>query len=146
MHHSVEARSPFLDQKLWEFAARLPYNLRLKGNNLKAILRELARRRISERVASGRKRGFGVPVGRWLAGRWRSMVEASFRDSLLDREGWLRSEAVLSQLDKARQQGWASNQLWYSFVLESWLKHECGQSPIAAPTISEKAATAESLI
>ncbi|HKP12769.1 MAG TPA: asparagine synthase (glutamine-hydrolyzing), partial [Blastocatellia bacterium] len=35
MHHSVEARSPFLDYKLWEFAAALPYDLRLKGGTLK---------------------------------------------------------------------------------------------------------------
>ena len=84
MHHSIEARSPFLDQKLWEFASALPFSLRLKGGNLKAILRELARRKIGERVASGRKRGFGIPVQRWLASRWRSAVEDSFRDSLLE--------------------------------------------------------------
>jgi asparagine synthase (glutamine-hydrolyzing) len=128
MYHSIEARSPFLDQKLWEFASALPFSLRLKGGNLKAILRELARRKIGERVASGRKRGFGIPVQRWLAGRWRSAVEDSFRDSLLEREGWLRSDAILVQLEKAAQQGWASNQLWYSFVLESWLRHEREQS------------------
>ncbi|MGA9771358.1 MAG: asparagine synthase (glutamine-hydrolyzing) [Blastocatellia bacterium] len=128
MHHSIEARSPFLDQKLWEFASALPYGLRLKGGNLKAILREIARRRIGERVASGRKRGFGIPVQRWLAGRWRSTVEESFRDSLLEREGWLRSDALLAQLEKAGQRGWASNQLWYSFILESWLKQERAQS------------------
>ena len=128
MHHSIEARSPFLDQKLWEFASALPFDLRLKGGNLKAILREIARRRIGERVASGRKRGFGIPVQRWLAGRWRSVVEESFRDSLLEREGWMRSDAILVQLEKAAQQGWASNQLWYSFVLESWLRNERAQS------------------
>ena len=81
-------------------------------------------RKIGERVASGRKRGFGIPVQRWLAGRWRSMVEESFRDSVLEREGWLRSDAILAQLEKSAQQGWASNQLWYSFVLESWLRQE----------------------
>lgn len=128
MHHSIEARSPFLDQKLWEFASALPYGLRLNGGNLKAILRELARRKIGERVASGRKRGFGIPVQRWLAGRWRSMAEDSFRDSLLEREGWMRSDALLVQMEKAAQQGWASNQLWYSYVLESWLKNERAQS------------------
>ena len=128
MHHSIEARSPFLDQKLWEFASALPFGLRLKGGNLKAILREIARRRIGERVANGRKRGFGIPVQRWIAGRWRSMVEDSFRDSLLEREGWMRKDALLAQLEKAAQQGWASNQLWYSFVLESWLRHERAQS------------------
>jgi asparagine synthase (glutamine-hydrolysing) len=128
MHHSIEARSPFLDQKLWEFGSALPFSLRLKGGSLKAILREVARRKIGERVAGGRKRGFGIPVQRWLAGRWRSAVEEVFRDSLLGREGWLRSDSILVQLEKAAQQGWASNQLWYSFVLESWLRHEREQS------------------
>jgi hypothetical protein len=98
----------------------------------------LARRKIGERVARGRKRGFGIPVQRWITGRWRSTVEESFRDSLLDREGWLSSSAVLAQLDKAAQQGWASNHLWYSFVLESWLRHERDEVSRPDSTKTEK--------
>jgi asparagine synthase (glutamine-hydrolysing) len=128
MRHSLEARSPFLDHKLWEFAASLPYDVRLKGGTLKAILRELARRRLGERVASGRKRGFGIPVQRWLAGKWRDRAEATFRDSLLESDGWICGDAVLAQLDRAAQAGWSPNQLWYLFVLESWLRGE-GREP-----------------
>ncbi len=124
MYHALEARSPFLDQQLWEFAAALPYDLRLKGGKLKAVLRELARRKIGERVANGRKRGFGVPVQRWLVGRWRAAVEESFRDSLLDREGWINASKALVQLERAAPSGWAPKQLWYIFVLESWLRYE----------------------
>jgi asparagine synthase (glutamine-hydrolysing) len=124
MHHSVEARSPFLDSRLWEFAAALPFEVRLHGGQLKAILREIARRRIGERVAEGRKRGFGIPVQRWLAGKWRDRVAANFRDSLLASEGWLRSDGLLAELHKATRAGFAPNQLWYSYVLESWLRHE----------------------
>jgi asparagine synthase (glutamine-hydrolysing) len=124
MHYALEARSPFLDQDLWEFAAALPFDLRLHRGNLKALLRELARRRIGDRVARGRKRGFGVPVQRWIAGRWRAQVEESLRESLLEREGWIRSSAALEQLERAAREGWASKQLWYIFVLESWLKAE----------------------
>ncbi|MFL6215165.1 MAG: asparagine synthase (glutamine-hydrolyzing) [Blastocatellia bacterium] len=124
MHHSVEARSPFLDAKLWEFAAALPFDVRLRGGQLKAILREIARRRIGERVATGRKRGFGIPVQRWLANKWRDRVADTFRDSLLDREGWLRADGLLSELNDAARNGVAPNQLWYSYVLESWLKRE----------------------
>ena len=126
MHHSIEARSPFLDQKLWEFASSLPFDVRLCGGRLKAILREIARRRIGHRVARGRKRGFGIPAGRWLVGRWRPIVEETFRDSLLDREGYLRSKAVLEQLNKSAEQGSAPDQLWYAFVLECWLRRERG--------------------
>jgi asparagine synthase (glutamine-hydrolysing) len=124
MYHSVEARSPFLDHKLWEFAAALPFDVRLHKGRLKAVLRELARRRIGDRVARGRKRGFSIPVQRWITDRWRGAVEESFRDSLLEREGWLRSDALLKELEKAAQKGFAPNQLWYSFVLESWMRQE----------------------
>ncbi|HEV2801798.1 MAG TPA: asparagine synthase (glutamine-hydrolyzing) [Pyrinomonadaceae bacterium] len=124
MHYALEARSPFLDQKLWEYAAALPLDLRLHGGTLKAILRELARRRIGERVAGGRKRGFGIPAGRWLAGRWRTRVEETLRDSILGREGWIDAEAALKKFAREAEGGEASLQTWYLFVLETWMRHE----------------------
>ncbi len=124
MRYALEARSPFLDQDLWDFAAALPFDLRLRRGKLKAILRELARRKIGERVAGGRKRGFGVPVQRWLVGRWRGAVEESLRGGLLEQQGLIHSGAVLEQLEKAAVNGWAPNQLWYLFVLEKWLRRQ----------------------
>ncbi|HXJ39249.1 MAG TPA: asparagine synthase (glutamine-hydrolyzing), partial [Bryobacteraceae bacterium] len=47
MYYGLEARSPFLDHKLWEFAAAIPQDVRLRGGVLKAILREIVSRRIS---------------------------------------------------------------------------------------------------
>lgn len=129
MYHGLEARSPFLDQELWSYAAGLPFELRLKGGRLKALLRELARRKVGDRVAAGRKRGFGVPVQRWITGRWRAAVEESLRDSLLDREGWIDSANALVQLKRAAESGWSPKQLWYIFVLETWLKQERGLDP-----------------
>ena len=129
MHYGLEARSPFLDQGLWEFAASLPFDLRLRRGRLKAVLRELARRKIDERVARGRKRGFGIPVQRWIAGRWRDAVEEVLHESLIEKEGWIRSGPVLALLEKAARDGWAPNQLWYIYVLESWLRHERGERP-----------------
>jgi asparagine synthase (glutamine-hydrolysing) len=123
MHYGLEARSPFLDQDLWEFAASLPFHLRLRHGRLKAVLRELARRKIGERVARGRKRGFTIPVQRWITGRWRLQVEEMFRDSLLEKEGWIRSGPALRWLEKSTATGWAPKQLWYLFVLESWLRN-----------------------
>jgi len=145
MHHSLEARSPFLDQKLWEFAAGLPYAERLRGGRLKAILRELARRRVGEEVARGSKRGFGVPVGRWVAGRWRARVEESLRAGLLAGGGWIKPERVLAQLARAGREGRAANQLWYLYVLESWLRHErdaaaCPPEPAANESVERDGA------
>jgi asparagine synthase (glutamine-hydrolysing) len=124
MHYGLEARSPFLDQELWEFAASLPFQVRLRHGRLKSVLRELARRKIGERVARGSKRGFTIPVQRWITGRWRREVDAAFRNSLLEKEGWIQSGAALQWLEKSAQTGWAPKQLWYLFVLESWLRNE----------------------
>lgn len=132
MHYGLEARSPFLDQDLWEFAAALPFHLRLRHGRLKAVLRELARRKIGERVARGRKRGFTIPVQRWITGRWRPQVEEMFRDSLLEKGGWIRSGPALRWLEQSTANGWAPKQLWYLFVLESWLRNN--QTPAATGT------------
>lgn len=124
MHYGLEARSPFLDQELWEFASSLPTDLRLHGGRLKSVLRELAARRVDRRVARGRKRGFGIPVQRWLAGRWRRAFEELLHDSILESGGWIRSEPALDWIQRSARAGWAPNQLWYLFVLESWLRSE----------------------
>jgi asparagine synthase (glutamine-hydrolysing) len=101
MFYALEARSPFLDQEIWNFAARLPFTLRLRGGRLKAIPRELASRHVSSQVAEGRKRGFGIPVSRWLVSRWRSEFEDVFQRSLLEEEGWIRGGPVLKEFRKA---------------------------------------------
>jgi asparagine synthase (glutamine-hydrolysing) len=136
MHHALEARSPFLDQELWEYAAQLPFEIRLRRATLKAVLRELARRRVGERVARGKKRGFGIPVGRWMAGRWRASVEAALHDSLLQSEGWIQKDGALALLKQSVERGEAPNQLWYIFVLESWLRREREFSSGASDTES----------
>jgi asparagine synthase (glutamine-hydrolysing) len=122
MHYALEARSPFLDQDLWEFAATLPYGHRLRGRTLKAILRQIAGKRIGPRVAGGKKRGFGIPVQSWVAGEWSKTVEDHFQDSILAKQGWIDSGAVLRLLEKSKQTGRAPNRLWYLFVLESWMR------------------------
>lgn len=139
MYYALEARSPFLDQSLWEFAGSLPYSLRLHGGRLKAVLREMARRHLGDRVAFGHKRGFTIPAQRWLAGRWLPQAKSAFRDSLLEQGGWINSSAVLKQLDAAAQRQWAPLQLWYLFVLENWMRFEkADQATIAATSATER--------
>ncbi|MGH8335664.1 MAG: asparagine synthetase B family protein, partial [Gammaproteobacteria bacterium] len=129
MYYALEARSPFLDQELWNYAAALPHEIRLRGGVLKAVLREMARRNIGERVASGPKRGFGIPVQRWLAGRWRGGFEDALSGSLLERDGYVRTGAASAALQWACGRGEAPVQLWYLYVLETWLRRERAAHP-----------------
>ncbi len=124
MHYALEARSPFLDHELWSFAASLPFALRLHNGTLKSILREIARRRVGERVARGRKRGFVVPVESWIGGRWLGRVTERLRTPLIVSDGWIRADALQRELAQAKQAGVASRRLWYLWVLEEWMQAE----------------------
>jgi asparagine synthase (glutamine-hydrolysing) len=135
MYYGIEARAPFLDQEIWEFAATLPEGLRFRGGKLKAVLREIARRRIGPRVASRKKQGFTVPVERWLAGRWRGLMEDLGRgDSILERDGWIAPAALRRPVQDALRDGNIPLQVWRLLVLEHWLSRNsrAGVPPDAA--------------
>jgi asparagine synthase (glutamine-hydrolysing) len=68
MAHGLEARAPFLDYRLVEFAARLPVAMKLRGFEQKAILKRLFRDMLPANLLPRRKRGFNAPVAGWFAG------------------------------------------------------------------------------
>lgn len=125
MYHALEARSPFLDQELWEFAASLPYDLRLRGGKLKAILRAIVLRRLGPATARRRKSGFGIPVHRWILGRWRLQVQAAFQDSVLEEEGWIDAGYALKLLESPGAQEYLEF-VWRLYILELWMRKERG--------------------
>ena len=122
MYYSVEARAPFLDHKIWEFAAALPPRVRFHGGRLKAVLREIVRRHVGPDVAFRKKQGFTVPVERWLAGRWSGLLDRLREGSLLEKDGWVRPGALEAPLREALKKQWIPQQLWHLLVLEHWLE------------------------
>lgn len=126
MHYAVEARSPLLDQRMWEFAAGLPFSVRLHGGELKAVLREIVRRRIGRSVATRRKRGFTIPVERWMLTKWRREIEETASESVIERNGWLRRGSIQSAVTHAAECGTAPVQLWFILVLERWMRQNSG--------------------
>jgi asparagine synthase (glutamine-hydrolysing) len=66
MAHSLEARSPFLDFRLMEFAYALESDVKFHGYRRKAILKRIAEKYYDRRLVHRRKGGFAIPVNRWL--------------------------------------------------------------------------------
>jgi asparagine synthase (glutamine-hydrolysing) len=66
MANSLEARSPFLDVPLAEFAWSLPERWLISTTRTKPLLRDLAKGLLPAAVVSAPKRGFEVPMRRWL--------------------------------------------------------------------------------
>jgi asparagine synthase (glutamine-hydrolysing) len=62
----LEARSPFLANGVADFAQRLPWHTKLRGRTGKWILKQALRDRIPAGILSRQKKGFGIPLARWL--------------------------------------------------------------------------------
>jgi asparagine synthase (glutamine-hydrolysing) len=75
MANSLEGRSPFLDHKLAEWAARLPVNLKVKGFTGKYLLRKAFSDRLPASVSNRGKQGFGIPLGPWFRGPLKGWAE-----------------------------------------------------------------------
>lgn len=120
MANSLEARSPFLDHRVMEFAARLPARLKVRGRTQKYLLRRLAGRLLPAANLGRRKMGFGVPVGEWMRGRLRPLVEDTVLSARAAARGYFRAEEV-SRLCREHFGGKDhSSQLWALLWLELW--------------------------
>lgn len=80
MAHSLEVRSPLLDHRIIEFAARLPSDLKVDGRCGKLPLRELAARRLPREILDQPKHGFSIPSARWLRNELRPLAESMIFD------------------------------------------------------------------
>lgn len=133
MAHALEARSPFLDHTLMEFAARIPMRLKLRGGDTKRILKRALRGLVPDAVLDRRKMGFNAPVDRWLRGELREMANDLLRSERARGRGWFRPEFVSRMLDEHDRgtRNWHV-QIWNLMMLEAW-QREFVDSRLALP-------------
>ena len=67
MLNSLEVRSPFLDLEVVNLARRIPWPLKLRGGTTKWILKKALAPLLPAEIIDRPKKGFGMPIGRWLA-------------------------------------------------------------------------------
>jgi asparagine synthase (glutamine-hydrolysing) len=124
MATSVEARVPFLDHKLVEFAMSLPRDLKLRDGETKYILKQALKGVIPDRVIRRRKQGFSAPISRWMLDRMGSFVERALMDSPLRKRGLLDYDFIAQLL--ARHRAGRVNyafHLWSLLNLSLWYEH-----------------------
>jgi asparagine synthase (glutamine-hydrolysing) len=127
MAHSLEVRSPFLDHKLQEFVATIPLHLKVRGMELKYILKRAAAGLLPKDITGRPKHGFQVPVGRWF----REGLSDYLRDELLSSlKGLFRPEYIEGLLHEHQVTGRRDHgqKLWTLLILALWFKEHpvCG--------------------
>lgn len=118
---SLEARSPFLDHHVMEFAASLPARYKLRGLTTKYLLKRALKGLLPPENLTRSKMGFGVPIGRWFRGELKSfLAEAILSERALGR-GYFKREAV-NRLVEEHTDGRRdyAHQLWTLLMLELW--------------------------
>jgi asparagine synthase (glutamine-hydrolysing) len=91
---SLEVRVPFLDRRVVELAARLPSRLKLRRLTSKYILKRALADVLPRETLRRRKKGFGVPMGRWLRGELAPLVRDVLAPDVIRRAGLFRVAAV----------------------------------------------------
>ena len=131
MAASIESRVPFLDDQLVEHVVALPSAFKVRGWQTKAILRAAVADLVPAAIIARRKMGFPVPVGSWLKGGFKTLVD----EFVLGPRAAARrlfDAAALRQLAAEHASGAASHgdRLWLLINLEIWQRifHD-GESP-----------------
>jgi asparagine synthase (glutamine-hydrolysing) len=140
MAHSLEARSPFLDHELVSYLAAFPGQLKIRGRQLKYILRELSKDYLPPEIVEREKQGFMFPVAYWFRNELYPFIESYLMDSYFVREDIFRKERVAQLLEEHRQSRVDHHvRLWMLLNLELWRQiyiEECDLDTVREQLIS----------
>ena len=121
MAHSLEARVPFLDVKVMDYAARLPVATKLRGQGTKLALREAVRGRIPEALIHRPKQGFGTPIDLWLKHELAGLPDALLSTEVVSARGLFHPAGVRRLVEQQRGgRRDVSQHLWALLMLELW--------------------------
>ena len=118
---SLEARGPFLDYTLVEFAARLPPGLRRRGLDGKRLLKLAMRKNLPPDILRRRKLGFNIPYKHWLRGDLRDLMLDALAPARLGQQAIFRPDTVerlvREHLDGTRDH---AHKLWQLLLFQLW--------------------------
>jgi asparagine synthase (glutamine-hydrolysing) len=123
MAHGLEARSPFMDHKLAEFAARLPDHLKLRGRNLRYIQRKLAARYLPREILERPKQGFSSALPYLLRDEYLSLYARCLSQSELVKADVFDGGCIRTLLEEhVSNRADHGNRLWLLINAELWYR------------------------
>ena len=120
MMSGLEARTPFLDVDLAEFVMKLP--VRLKKD--KFLLKRLMRDRIPQAIIDRPKKGFGLPLGRWMQTDLNDWMQTTLSPEATDTHGLWNADYVATLMGEHREgQADHRKKLWTLIMFQLWWEY-----------------------
>ncbi|MES2047275.1 MAG: asparagine synthase (glutamine-hydrolyzing) [Pseudomonadota bacterium] len=120
---SLECRVPFLDHNLVELAASMPASIKVRGGELKSLLKTSLRGLLPDEILYRKKRGFGAPMGAWLRGQLLPMMQKVLSPETVAARGLFSPAAVQRVMQEhLSQQADHTDHLQALLNLELWCR------------------------
>lgn len=127
MANSLEARSPFLDQGLMEFAAQLPAEYKMKNFIKKYILKKAIKNLVPRENIYRKKMGFGVPIGNWFRSDLKDFLSEVILSKVSLNRGYFKPGTIKNMVRlHIEKKADYSSQLWALLILELWHQRFAG--------------------
>ncbi|MFI7217185.1 asparagine synthase (glutamine-hydrolyzing) [Micromonospora maritima] len=133
MANSLEARSPFLDHHLMEWAAHLPTRLKVRRGRTKHLLKQAMEPWLPAQLIDRPKMGFAVPLGHWLRGELRDLAWSVLTDGTARSRGLFRPQAVTDLLERHAGGDDESHRIWTLLQFELWHRHWLDEAATRPP-------------
>jgi len=121
MQYSLEARTPFLDYRIVEFALNLDENLKVRDHTTKYLLKQVLYDYVPKYLFDRPKKGFSIPLARWLHRDLKFLVDKHLSKSSVEGAGFVKYEKVRDLVGRFEKgQDFLFNRIWVLILLHKW--------------------------
>lgn len=125
MYHGIEAREPLLDYRIIEWSINLHESLKLRNGTSKYLLKKLLYQYLPAEMFDRPKRGFSVPMDRWLNGPLSYLIDVYLSPKKIQECNWLNSSIVSAYVKRFLQgETYLYNRIWAMIVLQKFLTEQ----------------------
>jgi len=123
MAASLEARVPILNNNLFDYVSSLPSNIRMPGNNLKAVLKKVLEPHLPKSIINKPKKGFGPPSSLWIRNHFAETLRNTFSENETSMNKIFRcsfiNQMINEHMDRKVDHG---RELWLLLSFGMWYK------------------------
>ena len=138
MANSLEARAPLLDHELLAFAARLPFDMKMRDGRGKYLFRRVAEQLLPAEVLNKPKQGFAIPIAQWLRGPLRERMQDTLASGSFAGRGVFDVGEVQRRMRMHLDGGEDhAEMLWLVLTYETWARRFVDARPAPSAPASQ---------